>query len=101
MAWLSSYGPDNKITDEYNSHPGTSWTRSGTTWVPHMRIDTEEKYRYMSMTYAAAQTCVAELQAACPAGTTRTVCAKRQNDADAWYVEVFDIVIGTWDPEEE
>jgi hypothetical protein len=96
MSWLTSYGPDNKITDEYNSYPGTTWVASGSTWTTYARTDTEEKYRYVNMTFAAAQTCVTELQAACPSGTQRTVCAKRQNDADAWYVEVFDKVFGTW-----
>jgi hypothetical protein len=96
MSWLSTYGTDNKITDEYNTHPSTAWVKEGDTWTPYARTNTEEKYRYVNMTYAAAQTCVTELQAACPVGTVRTACAKRQNDADAWYVEVFDQVHGNW-----
>jgi hypothetical protein len=100
MSWLSTYGADNKITDEYNSHPSACWVPNDDTWDVYRRTDTEEKYRYVNMTYAAAQTCVTELQAACPSGTARTVCAKRQNDGNAWYVEVFDIVTGEWALEE-
>jgi hypothetical protein len=97
MSWLSSYGSDNKITDEYNSRPTVVAVYALGVWTAHTRVDTEEKYRYVNMTLAAAQTCVTELQAACPAGTKRTCCAKRQNDANAWYVEVIDQVTGAWE----
>jgi hypothetical protein len=96
MSWLTSYSDTNKITDEISSRIVKTWQWSGSEWVQYSRTDTESKYRYTSMTSAAADTCVTELLAATPSGTERTAVARRQNDSDAYFVDVNDRVTGTW-----
>jgi len=96
MSWLTSYSDTNKVTDEIASRIAYHWHWDGSAWVKYSRTDTESKYRYTSMTKAAAETCVTELLAAAPDGTERTAVARRQNDADAYFVDVNDRVTGTW-----
>ena len=96
MAWLATYDDTNKIIDEVTARPDTLILSAGLAYSVMQRTITQTKYRYTSMTAAAAQAGAIALQAACPSGTTRTAVAKRQNDADAWYIEVFDIVYGAF-----
>jgi hypothetical protein len=96
MSWLTSYSDTNKVTDEIASRIVKTWQWSGSEWAQYSRTDTESKYRYTSMTKATADTCVTELLAAAPEGTDRTAVARRQNDADAYFVDVNDRVTGAW-----
>lgn len=95
MAWLTTYTADNLIVDaecvrtDFLSIPGGY--SGGPLSRTFSRTVTETKYRYTSMTKDAAIAGAAALQASTPTGTQRTANARRQNDTDAWFIEMFDI----------
>jgi hypothetical protein len=100
MGWLSSYGETNKIVDETHARKQTIIFAFGAGLILTRTI-TETRYRYVGMTMAAADSAVTALEASAPENTERTASRRRQNDADAYQVEVCDIVTGAWTNPEE
>ena len=96
MAWLTTYDDANKIVDEVVA--SKRFAHDFRTTPPSRFVSTlsQTKYRYTSMTKDAAVAGVLDLNTAAPAGTQRTAVARRQNDADAWFIEVFDISETAW-----
>lgn len=100
MAWIDTYGPGNKIIDEVfvRTERWCAWAGgSGVTDIVRMkRTITETHYRYTSMTEAGAAAGAAEIQAADTILHPITANAKRQNDADAYFIEVVETIITPW-----
>jgi hypothetical protein len=90
MAWLTTYDDTNKIVDSESERQERISYFFGTP-VVYSRTITDQTYRYVGMTYAAAQTCVGAL--ASPTVLCELV---RENDAGAYTVRVNSQTIGDW-----
>jgi len=97
MGWLETYDDSNKVVDSVSARVERYKFYTGAALKKFRRVATETKYRYVSMTLAAAESAVVALLSAAPEGTTRTATTTRQNDGDAYQVNVSDFVEGTWE----
>lgn len=96
MAWLTTYDDTNKILDESSERiEQITFLGSGIAVVSERTV-TEQKYRYVAMAKASAESAMTALLAAAPAGTTRQVMIRRNGPANGYDVCVSDIVYGDW-----
>jgi len=96
MAWLTTYDDTNKILDESAERTETVTFLGSGIAVVSERTVTEQKYRYVAMAKASAESAMTALLAATPSGTTRQVMIRRQGPANGYDVCVSDIVYGAW-----
>ena len=96
MAWLTTYTDANKILDESPAYTEQVTFMGSGIAVVSQRTVTEDRYRYVAMAKASAQTAKTELLAAAPSGTTRQVTIRRQGPSNGYDVCVSDIVYGEW-----
>lgn len=95
MAWLTTYDDTNKILDEKTERTDILTVVAGS-FVVYSRTVTEEKYRYVAMAKASAESGMTALLAATPSGTTRQVNIRRQGPSNGYDICVSDIVYGDW-----
>jgi len=100
MGWLTSYDDTNKIIDEVSTYTDRlSYTAAaGASEDPavFVRTVTVSRYRYVGMAYSTAVTCQGALNN--PPNVLASL--KRENNGDAYSVEVMDLSIGDWAEEE-
>jgi hypothetical protein len=96
MAWLTTYTDANKILDESPAYTEQITFIGSGIAVVSQRTVTEDRYRYVAMAKASAETAKTELLAATPSGTTRQVTIRRQGPSNGYDVCVSDIVYGEW-----
>lgn len=96
MAWLTTYDDNNKILDESTERTEQAIFLGAGIAVVSERTVTEEKYRYVAMAKASAESAMTALLAAAPAGTTRQCVVRRNGPANGYDVCVSDIVYGAW-----
>lgn len=92
--WLTGYSDDNKIIDGVATVEQKYGTMAGSLYL---NIITTTQYRYVSMTYDAAVSCRDTIND--PTGTpTKTFAqVRRQNDANAYQVDVTEVSETTTD----
>jgi len=96
MAWITTYTDANKILDESFAYTEQVTFLGNEIARVSQRTVTEDRYRYVAMAKASAQTAMTELIAATPSGTTRQVTIRRQGPSNGYDVCVSDIVYGEW-----
>jgi hypothetical protein len=96
MAWLTTYTDANKILDESPAYTEQVTFLGSGIAVVSQRTVTEDRYRYVAMAKASAQTAMTELLAATPSGTIRQATIRRQGPSNGYDVCVSDIVYGEW-----
>lgn len=90
MPWLTTYGAANKVED------GTDFVTRKYTFGPFTyEVEDEiDRYRYVGMTSAAADTCQAAVHD--PSGDPAVYAQKeRENNAGAFQVSVSEVTFGT------
>lgn len=96
MAWLTTYDDTNKILDESTERTEQVITFGSGSAVISERTVTEDKYRYVAMAKASAESAMTALLAAAPSGTTRQCVVRRNGPSNGYDVCVSDIVYGDW-----